>query len=474
MFELRPYQSDLRDRCRDAFRAGHKRVVMQLGTGGGKTCTAADVVRLAVLRGHRVLYTAHRDEILTQTAAKLADAGVVFAVLSTGRAVPDAAVILASQQTLARRDVPAVDLHVCDEAHQGTKGQARVQAALPNAWHLLLTATPCRLDGNPLPADAIVCGPSVAELQAAGHLCEAIVYSVPAPDVADVAMERGDFKPAGLAIAARKPALVGAVADNWRRYCTGRRGVLFAVSVEHSRECCAALTAAGYRAVHVDGSTPDAERSAAWAGLRSGTLDCVCNVGVAIEGLDVPEIDAVYMARPTCSLTVHMQSIGRGMRPAPGKRDLVVVDAAGNTWRHGLPETPREWSLTARVGAVRGAALPGLSHCAECLAMWDGGGACPRCGHVATAAERAGPRTVGGELLRVTAAELERRARAASKDVPPRDCPAWVEAAGLAGYWRHCERDRAANGHALPSGGRFTGYSESRCFRRMKGAHRAA
>ena len=153
---LRPYQKDTIDRCRLAFSVGHKRVVLQAGTGSGKSIMAAAIVQAAVARGKRVLFTTHRREIHAQTMGKLQLAGVAAAELTAGKAVPDAQVIAASQQTLARRTIPAVDFVIIDEAHSGIEQTRRLMDALPSAHFLLLTATPCRTDGQPLPADHIV------------------------------------------------------------------------------------------------------------------------------------------------------------------------------------------------------------------------------------------------------------------------------------------------------------------------------
>ena len=445
----RPNQLDVMERCRAAYRAGHRRVTMQCATGFGKTICAALVVQGARSRNHRVLFVTHRTEIHEQTLGKLADVGLFPAELTAGKQVPDAPLIAASIQTLARRDVPPADLVIVDEAHCNHAQQLRLQEALPKAWFLMLTATPARLDGKPLPADVIVSGPTVVQLQAAGNLCPTVLYGVASPDVSKVPISNGDYAKGPLELAARRPHLVGAVPDNYRRYLGGRRTLLFASGVKHSLECRDALVMAGIRAVHVDGTTPPLQRQRAWADLRAHSIDVVCSIGGAIEGLDLPEVDGIYWARPTTSLTVYMQGNGRGMRSAPGKRDLVIVDAAGNWARHGLPETEHEWSLT---GKPKRASIGSLSTCKECLAVYPASPVCPRCGAVAQAVERQGPRTIGGELVKITAAELERRARASSRLIPVRPCPSW--AASDAGLWNALENKRFLEGYALGDGSR--------------------
>lgn len=461
---LRPYQKDTIDRCRLAFSMGHKRVVLQAGTGSGKSIMAAAIVQAAVARGKRVLFTTHRREIHAQTMGKLRLAGVEAAELTAGKAVPDAQVIAASQQTLARRTIPQVDFVIIDEAHSGIEQTKRLMNELPAAHFLLLTATPCRTDGQPLPADQIVCGPSIVELQQQGHLVPTRLFGVESPDLAGIPINRGDYAPGALETAYRGTRLVGQVPENWHKLCAGRRTLLFASGVDHSKECRDALLRAGVRAAHVDGGTPELERADAWERLRRHELDVVCSVGVAIEGLDIPEVSAVYLARATASVTVYLQAIGRGMRPG-GSPDLVIVDAGGNVWRHGLPEEQREWSLAERVAKEKNLAL---QHCPQCLAVFAPTSACPRCGHMATAAERKPPQQVVGELKEITQAELDRRERERSKMVPPRPCPSWASA--YAHVWHRLERKRHELGYALGDGNRFSGYSAAMVLRHMRRA----
>lgn len=450
MIELRPYQRDLLNAARAAY-AHHRRVLLQLSTGGGKTAIASAVVAGAVAKRRRVLYVTHRDEIHGQTHEALGRVGVTAAHLKAGGhvgSIEPGAILLASAHTLARRDVPEHDLLIWDEAHVQHAAQLRVQAAHPQARVLCLAATPARLDGKPLAdiADTIVSGPSMAWLVEAGYLTPCRVYAAPSPDMHGVAIKGGEFAPGEAEKRHRAPSIVGSIPDQWRKHAAGRRTILFASGVDHSLEVCAALCAAGIRAVHVDGTSADSVRREAFNDLAAHRVDVVCNVGLAIEGLDLPAIECVYWARSTASLPVYLQGTGRGMRPSPGKSDTVVIDGGGNVWRHGLPDEARVWSLT---GKPRRASGPGLATCGECLAIWDGVGPCPRCGSTGSpGTERQPPRGADGELIVITAADL---ARMRSQAVKPLPAPLWVENIGL---WNTLERKRAANGYDLGDGSR--------------------
>jgi DNA repair protein RadD len=465
MMQLRHYQLTALEACREAYRAGARRVILQASTGAGKTAMASVVCRNATATGQRVLYVVHRDEILQQTENALSHCEV--SLLTAGRqanVIKPGTVTLASAQTLARREVPAHDLLIWDEAHVYHAAQQRVQAACP-ARALLLTATPARTDGKPLGdiADAIVLGPPMADLIDAGYLVPARVFGAPSPDMHEVPIRVGEYAAKPAEQAARR--LVGSVPDSWHRHAEGRRTVLFAAGVAHSRECVSALIASGVRALHVDGETPSGERAEAFAALRRHDIDVLCNVGLAVEGLDIPEIAAVYWARATASVAVYLQGTGRGMRPSAGKSDLIVIDGGGNAYRHGLPDEPRAWTL---VGRVARAAEVGLRTCTACLAIYAPAPVCPRCGAAPVAEPRRGPVTVRGELVELSAAEVGRRARAESCATGPRPAPAGCDAA----LWDRLERRRQRDGYALGDGSRAHPGWTAVAYQRIRGGKR--
>lgn len=122
--------------------------------------------------------------------------------------------------------------------------------------------------------------------------------------------------------------------------------------------------------MHLDGDTPASERRRAIAGLCDGRLDVVCNCGLISEGVDVPKVGAIIMLRPTASVALYLQMVGRGLRPAPGKERALILDFAGNVDRHGLPDGRREWSLDAKPRRQRKASDgPRLRKCASCSAL---------------------------------------------------------------------------------------------------------
>jgi len=427
MTELRPYQQAMVADTRAAFARGARAVLTVAPTGAGKTVFFGYVAANAAARGTRVLVLAHRRELIRQASRKLEQAGVAHGIIAPGHTPTRDAVQVASVQTLGRRIglVTAPGLIVVDEAHHAVAGQwATVTAAFPSARLLGVTATPERLDGRGLgvaaggPFDALVLGPTVADLIAGGFLSPTRVFApADAPDLSGVRTRGGDYETGALAAAMDTPTIVGCAVEHYARHAAGQPAILFSPSVAHAEAMAAAFRAAGWRAAAASGATPTAERDAAIAGLGTGAVQVLCSCDLISEGLDVPAVGCVILMRPTKSLGLYLQQVGRGLRPAPGKQHLVVLDHAGNSIRHGIIEEPRDWSLEGRPKREK---APPVRQCPECFAVHAPAPKCSACGHVyvSAAAEREGPAHVAGELAAV---DLEARLARWGKQRPLRD-----------------------------------------------------
>jgi DNA repair protein RadD len=395
---LRQYQLDVIDRVDSETAAGRRRVLLVAPTGAGKTVIAAEIIRRAVARKNNVLVLAHRRELIAQTSAKLYAAGVDHGIVQAGfPSRPDALVQVASVQTLHARavrgskiEMPAAALVIVDEAHHA---RARTYQAIldpyPKAIVVGLTATPCRADGRGLgnTFDVIVECPSVADLIEAGHLVPTRFYAPSRPDLSGVRVERGDYVESQLAGRMNDQKLVGDIVSHWHRLAERRRTVVFATGVQHSMHVRDEFRASGVWAEHLDGSTPATERDAILARLTAGTVEVLCNAMVLTEGWDAPAVSCLVLARPSKSLGLYRQMVGRVLRPAPGKVDALILDHAGAVFEHGLPEEPIAWTLRedrraenlAQSQRTRQRA-PGLATCPECASIRLEGQPCGACG----------------------------------------------------------------------------------------------
>jgi superfamily II DNA or RNA helicase len=380
--QLRPYQVDLIDRLRHSYRTGHRAPIMQGATGMGKTVVFSNIIDGAQAKGNSTLVVVHRRELISQSSRKLTDFGVPHGIIAAGlHANHDAPVQVASIQTLNASGkwiggkLPKFDLIVLDEAHH-TRAETwrKLIEDQPGAKLLGCTATPARLDGKGLGKhcdgffDDLVLGPSTADLIRGGYLSPVKCFVPPIRiNRDDLSIRSGDFAQDDVArhMVARKQEIFGDIISHYRRLADRRPTIVFCPRVDFANDVANLFLSYGYRAAMVCGDTPKDERDRLIAGLGNGQIDVLTNCALIDEGLDVPVVGAVILLRPTKSLVLHRQQIGRGMRPADGKDALIVIDHVGNVLEHGSPEDEPLWSLDG-VEKKSGDGLAPIWVCPDC------------------------------------------------------------------------------------------------------------
>jgi len=349
--KLRDYQASLINGIYEAW-GSQTRVMAQLPTGGGKTVIFSAIANEFIRRSERVLVLAHREELVIQAANKLADITRSPVGIIKAGYIPDPLfpVQVASVQSMVNRlrHYPDFGLVVVDEAHHSTAETYRkILGAYPNAYQLGVTATPIRTDGTGFDDlfDSLVCGPRVKDLIEAGHLSPFRLFAAKAMSTKGVKTIAGDYSASDVAKANDTVKLSGDLIGSYQTHCPGKRCLVFAVNVQYSKAITDRYTAAGIPAIHLDGETPDGERKEALRLFAKGDIKVISNCALFGEGLDIPAIDAVQIARPTKSLGLWLQMVGRALRPAPGKDQAILIDHTKNWAIHGLPTRPRVWTL---------------------------------------------------------------------------------------------------------------------------------
>ena len=427
---LRHYQQQAISDLRGAYRDGARAPLLVLPTGGGKTIVMAEIMRSLAARGRSALVLVHRRELVAQTSRKLELAGVDHGIIAAGRQPSAASIQVASVQTLVRRlDSIAVppDLVLIDEAHHATAGSwARVLGHWPGALRLGVTATPVRLDGRGLSAvfDRLVHGPSVADLIYTGHLCPARIYAPPVrADLSRITRRAGDFAAGDAAERLDRPTVTGDAIEHYQRLAGAQPAIVFCCTTQHAEHVAASFRAAGHSAATLLGSTPSQERDQLVQQFAAGDLQLLVTVDVVSEGFDVPAASCAILLRPTASLGLYLQQVGRVLRPAPGKSHAVILDHVGNVHRHAFPDDPRDWSLDNRLRTGRGGngqPAPSVRTCTTCFAAFKPAPICPCCGaHCAPEPKRA-MRQVEGELqeLKRVNAQLRASERKRARTLP--------------------------------------------------------
>lgn len=473
MSTLRHNQRALLDGVYDAWNRGAKGVIAVMGTGGGKTVTMATAVK--ELTGFGVI-EAHRAELVGQISLALAREGIrhnITAAQKTVKAIvashmdecgvnyydPRAAWDVQSVDTIIRRQQPnanRVNWVFTDECHHVLLDNkwGRAAMAYPNARYMGVTATPSRADGKGLGshaqgiADAMVMGPGIGELIAEGYL---VNYKVYAPQVADLDLSdvhvgaSGEFNQQEVARAIKRSnKIVGDVVEHYSAIARGKLGITFAVDIEHAQTLTHAFIAAGIPAALVTADTDEADRRTIMKRFKARELWQLVNVDLFGEGVDVPGVEVVSMARPTASFSLYAQQIGRMLRllitpelmamweslsvadrlqciAASSKPHGILLDHVGNVRREynvgglkysGLPEGFKAWTLDARAKRSKGPAddaIP-LRKCLGCFKdyerIYD---SCPYCGTLAPEpTERGKPEFVDGNIYELDPAELMR------------------------------------------------------------------
>lgn len=345
MFQLRPYQAEARDAILSAWDEGYRKTLLVLPTGCGKTVVFASVTENQVRKGHRVLIMAHRGELLTQAAEKLKAASGLDSVLekaessSLGSFIPvtiGSVQSLAQEKRLARFPGDYFQDIIVDEAHHClSDSYLRILEHFPNANILGVTATPDRGDMKNLGEyfDNKAYEYTMQEAIRQGYLSPVKAQLIPLElDIKNVGISNGDYSAPEVGNAL-EPYL-SQIVQEMKKYCQGRKTVVFLPLIATSQKFCRMLNEVGLRAAEVNGNSDD--RSQVLTDFETGKYDVLCNSMLLTEGWDCPAVDCIVILRPTKVRSLYQQMVGRGMRLSPGKENLLLLDFLWLTSRHDL------------------------------------------------------------------------------------------------------------------------------------------
>lgn len=437
-----------------AWEEGHQNVMCVLPTGLGKTVTFCSIaIDLAVSPQNRMVTAimVHRKELVQQISLTLADEGVIHNIIAPR---PTVLGIVAAQRKVLKKAfydhnspisvisvdtlnarimkhenwAKSVQFWIVDEAAHLLRDNkwGRAIEYFPNARGLGVTATPERLDKKGLGRhadgvfDKMVEGPSTL-WGINNDFLSKYKIAVPKSDYEQYlkqATPGSDYTKESMVEASQKSHIVGDVVDNYLKFADGKQAILFASDIETAKEMEQRYNNRSIPAKLLTGLSTDQDRLNGMIEFREKKTKVLINVDLFDEGLDVPGIECVIMARPTMSLSKYLQMIGRGLRPAPNKEYLIVIDHVGNVNRHGLPSAKRRWTLDRIAKRKKGKSLVRICSNIECNAPYDRTlSACPWCGTPALNEDgrsggggRVPPEQVDGDLFLIdpmTLSELE-------------------------------------------------------------------
>lgn len=406
MLILRDYQEQALEQLAEKFKNGARRILLVSPTGSGKTVMASHIILRSIAKGHQVLFVAHRKELVDQCSRKLTELSIPHGLIMAGRMEDDLAPVqVASLQTAIRRDLPKdIGLIITDECHHAAASSyEKIYRQYPEALFIGLTATPYRADGAGL-GDVFEDWVRVAgidELTDMGFLVPCRYWSPDIPDLSGVRQKGADWETNELAEAMSKKEIVGDIVKSYKSIAGGEKAICFAVNKEHGQKITDSFNKAGVPSAFLHDSVGKSERERILAWHRLGKYLVLVNVGILSEGYDDPTVSVCIQARPTLSVGLHIQQIGRVLRPHPDKAYAKVIDHAGNCRRLGLMEdhaVDLSSGLKKKLKRNEDEIAPALKTCKACYAVFASHlEACPLCGMEAKGPVRT-IRTRTGEL----------------------------------------------------------------------------
>ena len=301
---------------------------------------AVEVIARAEEEGQSCLVVVHRQELMIQFQASLSRRGRRTEV-----------VMLAEMVKRLDKGRPC-DLAVVDEAHHAAAKQWTMCLNALKAVGvkiLGLSATPERLDGSPLTPlfKCLVQTPQIGGLIEMGHLVPGRILL---PAIVKIASKGREFslRKAGEQLSRELALGLRNIGADYRQYIAPSPAIVFCCGVPHARATAEKFSQEGLRSAVVSGKEPKEKRLEVARRIQEGELDLVCNCDLWTEGVDIPCLGGCVMLRPTKSLALFLQMVGRVLRPYQDKKEAIVLDYVGNVFTHGLPAQDRDWSLEGR------------------------------------------------------------------------------------------------------------------------------
>lgn len=399
---LRDYQEALVSGAREALKK-HRSVLLQAPTGAGKTPVIASILSGVARKKYSGWVVAPRSELLNQASEHLSRYGVASGIIAPGHNESRAFKIhVVSKDTLIRRydriKTPP-DVILFDEAHIAIDRQIEIADRFPNAKIIGFTATPERFDGKPIGKtekgglyDDLILGPSIPELMSRGFLSELEYYAPHLEGLSELHRSGNEYNADELDELFKRRAIYGDAIKHYREIGKGKPALVFTRDVKSAHEVAHKFREAGYRFEAIEGQMPAKKRATIIEAMRNGMLDGLTNCEIATYGLDIPRVEVIILLRPTHSLALYMQMVGRGLRPFGGKRAGIVIDHVNNLQINEQSHAPGvpvfyldkiDWNFYG--SEKREKADPdaesaiSLKLCSECYRYFDGQ-KCPHCG----------------------------------------------------------------------------------------------
>ncbi len=360
---LRPYQSEMKRQVYD-FWDKMDNVMLQMPTGTGKTIVFTSIVRdirnwcICNSSESKILIVAHRKELIEQASEKLG--GFPHGIIQSGKPQQlDLPVQVASIQTfMSRRNYETMrrqrfDFIIIDEAHHSmAPGYQKLWDMFPNSKKLGVTATPWRMSHSGFTSlfGDIVLSRSIEWFVNNGYLSNYDYISISRNSEIQHevnAIDRygadGDYLESELSNIFDKDKIRAELYKSYKQFAKGKKGIIYAIDRRHAANITDLYCSKGVKACMIDGTTPAAERKGLIESFKAGDIEVIVNVNIFSEGFDCPDLEFIQLARPTKSLALYLQQVGRALRISPKKKSSIILDNVGLYNRFGTPMANRRW-----------------------------------------------------------------------------------------------------------------------------------
>lgn len=338
-------------------------ILYQLPTGGGKSVVIEHIV--LNFKTEKILILAHKRELVFQMKQRLEEKNLkVGVIIGNIEENLDSNIIVASVRTVTgdKRIATILDKNfdkiIIDESHRvRTSSYENVLDQYiihnPKLKILGVTATPYRKDKKPLNKyfQKLICSDDVRSLQEQGYLAKFKTFYTPVPNIDEEVEESGnDYQLTSLSNYMRKPEMLQFLVDSYKKEGKNRQMIIFCVDKKHAKDIQEIYKKNGYKNIgHIDSDTKLEERDNLLKQFKDNTLQILTCIETLTEGVDLPETGCIQLARPTQSLVLYLQMVGRGARPKADGTECIILDNAGCTLEHKAPDSPKEWSLDPNI-----------------------------------------------------------------------------------------------------------------------------
>ena len=365
---LHPYQQKAKS---DIFKAWDEvcHVMLQMPTGTGKTYLFSSIIHdinvwsQQTHTPNKMLVIAHRRELIDQIDKSLSVFHVAHSVLAGPKEQRNLSnpVIVSSIQTITHpaneddveRLRSRIRFVIIDEAHHAMANTYRkLWKMFPEARFLGVTATPWRMNHSGFLRifDKLILTQSVKKFINQGYLAPYNYYSLKPNSWVQGTINGihkfdkwGDYDEHALVDTMDIGHIRAQLVKSYQKLAWGKKGIIYSINKQHSANICNDYRRLGVRIVDIDDSTPVALRRQYVDDFKAGSIDIIVNVNIFSEGFDCPDIEFIQLARPTRSLTMYIQQVGRGLRTTEGKTKCIILDNVGMYSRFGLPDANRHW-----------------------------------------------------------------------------------------------------------------------------------